>query len=149
MIFWTKSAKKRVFRSKTEKVNITIEFCIFRLVLVRNSSLNWQFWNFCPKRVFSVENKKNRTCACVHGRYLLYLTFPHGDRQTQRYFNVSFPSSCRDNVRMRPRKIIRREVMFPLKKMKIFKMEKKNEEEKNDLFLLIMQLIFPAQKLQS
>ena len=39
--------------------------------------------------------------------------------------------------------------MFPLKKMKIFKMEKKNEEEKNDLFLLIMQLIFPAQKLQS
>ena len=47
------------------------------------------------------------------------------------------------------RKIIRSEVMFPLKKMKIFKMEKKNEEEKNDLFLLIMQLIFPCQKLQS
>ena len=139
MIFWTKSAKKRVFRSKTEKVNITIEFCIFRLVLVRNSSLNWQFWNFCPKRVFSVENKKNRTCACVHGRYLLYLTFPYGAVKhndiLMSLFLVVAETICEWDL---ARKIIRSEVMFPLKKLKIFKMEKKNEEEENDLFLLII-----------
>ena len=41
--------------------------------------------------------KAFRTFACVHGRYLLYLTFSYGDRQTQRYFNVSSPSSRRDN----------------------------------------------------
>ena len=32
LIFWTKFAQKRCFRSKTKKVNITIEFCIFELV---------------------------------------------------------------------------------------------------------------------
>ena len=32
LIFWTKFALKGYFRSKTEKVNITTEFCIFELV---------------------------------------------------------------------------------------------------------------------
>ena len=41
--------------------------------------------------------RKNRTFACVHGRYLPYQTFPIGGRQTQRYFIVSTPSSRRDN----------------------------------------------------
>ena len=40
---------------------------------------------------------ENRTFACVHSRYLLCETFPNGDRQTQLYFNVSTPSSRRDN----------------------------------------------------
>ena len=26
---------------------------------------------------------------CAHGHYVRYLIFPHGGRQTQRYFNVS------------------------------------------------------------
>ena len=32
LIFWTKFAQNGYFRSKTEKVNTTIEFCIFDLV---------------------------------------------------------------------------------------------------------------------
>ena len=32
LIFWTKFVRSEYFRSKTEKVNITIEFCIFELV---------------------------------------------------------------------------------------------------------------------
>ena len=42
-LFWTKFAKKGYFCSKTEKVNIVIQFWNFELVLVQNSSLNWQF----------------------------------------------------------------------------------------------------------
>ena len=48
-----------------------------------------------PKKEISGRKRKNRTCACAHGRYLLYQTFPHGGRQTQRYFNVFSPSSRR------------------------------------------------------
>ena len=43
MIFWTKFAEKGCFRSKTEKVNTTIEFCMLKLVYVPNFTLNWQF----------------------------------------------------------------------------------------------------------
>ena len=50
-----------------------------------------------PKKGISVRKRKNSTCAWVHGRYLLYETFPHGGRHAQRYFNISFPSSRRDN----------------------------------------------------
>ena len=35
-------------RSKTGKVNTTIEFYIFEIVLVPNFSLNWKFWIFGP-----------------------------------------------------------------------------------------------------
>ena len=38
--FWTKYAQKRYLGSKTEKVNIPIEFCILELVKVPNFSLN-------------------------------------------------------------------------------------------------------------
>ena len=44
LIFWTKFIQERYFRFKTEKMNITIEFCIFELIKVKNFSLNWQFW---------------------------------------------------------------------------------------------------------
>ena len=53
--FETKFSQKGYFWSKTEKVHITIEFCISDLGLVPNSSLNWQFWfldQICPKLVF-------------------------------------------------------------------------------------------------
>ena len=49
--FWTKFAQKGYFRSETEKVNITTEFCMFELGLVSNSSLNWEFWFFGPNLV--------------------------------------------------------------------------------------------------
>ena len=42
--FSTKLVKKGSFQSKTEKVNITIEFYILKLVCVPNLSLNWQLW---------------------------------------------------------------------------------------------------------
>ena len=40
--------QKGCFWYKTEKVNITIEFCIFELIQVANFSLNWQFWFVGP-----------------------------------------------------------------------------------------------------
>ena len=60
--FWTKFAQEKYLWSKTEKVHIIIEFRIFKLVLVPNFSLNWQFWFFwpdLPKKGFSgVKQKK-------------------------------------------------------------------------------------------
>ena len=49
LIFWTKFLPKGYFQSKTNKMNTTIEFCIFELVLVPNFRLNWQFWFLGPK----------------------------------------------------------------------------------------------------
>ena len=43
-IFWTKFAKKgSYFQSKTDKIDTTIEFCIFELVFVSNLTSNKQF----------------------------------------------------------------------------------------------------------
>ena len=78
----------------------TIEFRTFQLVLVSNFNLNWQFWYFglnLPEKGISSRKRKNCTYAGVHGCYLLYLTFLQGGRQTQRYFDVSSPSSPRGN----------------------------------------------------
>ena len=67
-IFWTKFAPKRCFRSKTENVNTTIEFCIFELVYVLTFSLNWQFWfflsNLPEKGVFPSKTEKSHLNVC-------------------------------------------------------------------------------------
>ena len=39
LIWWTKFTQKGYFRSENEKVNTTIEFCIFELVSVLNFNL--------------------------------------------------------------------------------------------------------------
>ena len=64
LIFQTKFAQKVYFRSKSAKVNITIEFSIFKLFLVLNFSLNWKFWFFrpyLPKTSISSLKKKKIT----------------------------------------------------------------------------------------
>ena len=43
LIFLTKFSQKSYFRSKSEKLNMTMEFCILELVKVPNFSLNCQF----------------------------------------------------------------------------------------------------------
>ena len=62
LIFWTKFALKGYFGSETEKVNITMEFCIFELILIPVFSLNWQLWFFGPsfpkKSIFGQNQKK-------------------------------------------------------------------------------------------
>ena len=54
--------QKECFQYKTEKVNITIEFCIIELVYVPNFTFNWHFWFFGPnllkKDVFHIKQKK-------------------------------------------------------------------------------------------
>ena len=62
-IFWTKFAKKgSYFQSKTDKIDTTIEFCIFELVFVSNFTLNKQFWIFGPnlpkKDIYGQKQKK-------------------------------------------------------------------------------------------
>ena len=49
------------FQSKWEKVNTTIELCIFELVQVPNFNWNWHLWyleQICPKKIFLEENRK-------------------------------------------------------------------------------------------
>ena len=57
-----KFAPKEYFQSKTEKVNSTSKFCIFKLVLLPNFSLKWQFWfsgpNLHEKGISSLNPKK-------------------------------------------------------------------------------------------
>ena len=48
MIFWTKFAQAGNFRPKTKKSEYKHWFYIFKLVLVPNFNLNWQFWFFWP-----------------------------------------------------------------------------------------------------
>ena len=48
LICLTKFTQKGHLRWKTEKLNITVKFCIFELVYVSSFSLNWQFWFFGP-----------------------------------------------------------------------------------------------------
>ena len=79
--------QKGYFESKIDKMNITIEFCIFELVLVPNFSWNWQFWFLgpnLPKKGISSLKQKDSTFKCVHGLYLLYETFLYWGWQTQR-----------------------------------------------------------------
>ena len=64
MNFWTKFTQEKYLHSKTEKVNIIIEFCMFKLILVPNFSLSWQFWSFwpdLPKKGFSGLKQKKWT----------------------------------------------------------------------------------------
>ena len=48
-----------------KEVNITIEFCIFELVLIPNFSLNWKFWfvepNLPQKDIYGQKQKMNIT----------------------------------------------------------------------------------------
>ena len=48
LIFRNNFPQKGYFHSKTEKVNITIDFCIFKLVSISNISFKEQFWLFAP-----------------------------------------------------------------------------------------------------
>ena len=62
LIFWTKFAQKGYFQSKSEKMNTTNKFCIFKSVYIPNFSLNWQFyffWPDLPKKLFPIEKWKS------------------------------------------------------------------------------------------
>ena len=62
LTFCTKFAQKGYFRSKTEKVNTAIKFCITEFFWVPNFSLNWQssfFGPNFPKRSISSLNRKS------------------------------------------------------------------------------------------
>ena len=63
LIFQTKFAQKEYFQSKTEKVNIAIELCIFELTpLIFEPNL--------LKNGISNLKQKNRSFACAHDHYL-------------------------------------------------------------------------------
>ena len=69
--------RKSTSGKKTEKVNNTIEFCIFELLWVPNFSLNWQFRFFGPnlpkKGIFVSKQKKWTTLLnCTYSNYSWY-----------------------------------------------------------------------------
>ena len=66
---WTKCAQERYLWSKTEILNIIIEFRLLKLALVPNFSWNWQFWFFWPdlrKKGFSGLKQKKWTLHVVY-----------------------------------------------------------------------------------
>ena len=70
-IFWAKFSQKEYFQSKSEKMNTTIEFWIFKSVYIPNFRLNWQFsifWTNLPKNYFPSKNEKGNitTEFCVY-----------------------------------------------------------------------------------
>ena len=75
LIFLTKPVQKGYFQSKMEKLNTTTEFCIFKLVIVPDFSLIWQFWYFgpnLPSEGNTGPKLKNHIFVWVHGHHLLY-----------------------------------------------------------------------------
>ena len=79
LIFWAKFAQKEYLQWKTEKVNITIEFWIFELVLVPNFTLNKRFWileaNLPKKGIFSQKEKNEHHHWILHIRNSLGIKF--------------------------------------------------------------------------
>ena len=59
-------------------MNITIEFCIFNLAKLPNFTKNWQFfffYQFYPRRVFPVENRKSE-----HHHWILHIWISLGTK---------------------------------------------------------------------
>ena len=76
---------------------LLIKKCI---VYVPNFTWIKKFWILgpnLPKKGISGRKQTSRFFACIHGWYLIYWTFPHRSRKIQQYFNLSSPSSRRDN----------------------------------------------------
>ena len=89
--------QKVCFRSKTEKMNTTIDFCIFELVLVPNFSLQWQFWfifnQICSKSVFPLENEKIAIVRASMVFTYFNKLFRLGCRQTKRSFKKALKNN--------------------------------------------------------
>ena len=99
LTFWTKFVQKGYLQSKTEKsehyhwiqhirISPGTKFQLKLTILM--------FWNKLPKkRYFQLETEKSHLCMCPW-LLLAILNFSAWVQQTQRYFNVSSPSSCGD-----------------------------------------------------
>ena len=61
LIFGPNLPKNGIWVNKRKSTSITMEFCIFELVLAPNLNLNWQLWVFgtnLPKKVILGQKKK-------------------------------------------------------------------------------------------
>ena len=78
-IFRTKFAKNGShFQSKTDKIDTTIEFCIFKLAFVSNFTLNKQFWIFgpnLPKKDIYCQKQKQKS---EHHHWILHIQISFG-----------------------------------------------------------------------
>ena len=92
--FWTKFAKRRYFRSKTEKVNITIEFCIFELDQLYNSTDNflplilvsdWSIFHDGNSILINKRNENEKKHKIFHKKHQ---NIPR--KQTQIYSNILY-----------------------------------------------------------
>ena len=82
-------------------MNIFIEFLYIRISLGTKFQFKQTiliYWTkYAKKGYFRSETEKSQSCVCSFVlTYYILLTFLHGGRQTQRYFNVSSPSIRRD-----------------------------------------------------
>ena len=73
--FLDQICRKRVFPVKNRKSEHHHSILNIRIGLGTRFQLKLTiliFWTNLPKKAISGRKRENRTCACVHGRYLLY-----------------------------------------------------------------------------
>ena len=86
--FWTKLAQEGYLCSITQKVNIIIEFCLLKLVLMPSFSSNWQFWFFGPN-LHKIESPvKDRKSEHHHG--ILHIWISPGTKLQLKLIILSF-----------------------------------------------------------
>ena len=75
--FWIKVNQKGYFQTKTKKVNISNEFCMFKLVWGPNFTLkSFKFWDqIFPKSIFLVQNRKS-----PYHNWILHIRFRLGSK---------------------------------------------------------------------
>ena len=86
--FWTKLAQEGYLCSITQKVNIIIEFCLLKLVLMPSFSSNWQIWFFGPnlhKIKFPVKDRKSE-----HHHGILHIWISPGTKLQLKLIILSF-----------------------------------------------------------
>ena len=86
--FWTKLAQEGYLCSITQKVNIIIEFCLLKLVLMPSFSSNWQIWFFGPnlhKIEFPVKDRKSE-----HHHEILHIWISPGTKLQLKLIILSF-----------------------------------------------------------
>ena len=86
--FWTKLAQEGYLCSITQKVNIIIEFCLLKLVLMPSFSSNWQIWFFGPN-LHKIESPvKDRKSEHHHG--ILHIWISPGTKLQLKLIILSF-----------------------------------------------------------
>ena len=104
LIFGPNLPKNGIWVNKRKSRSITIEFCIFELVLAPNLNLNWQLWVFgtnLPKKVILGQKKKKRkkekTKNPEHYHWVLHIRISLGSKIQLKLLSLFFSAKFAQN----------------------------------------------------